>query len=199
MYLDDRDNFEFIYGNVVDVKTKETGDIFGGKTTYRHHNGICNVFFNNISIGATRSAFYDCEYLDAKLFDWDGYCATRLQAGKKYYDSKVFADRYPLFAEHYEKIAALLKTSDVYAGEGKKLAYPYKNYYMNNISVDTPLAFRLGDHGEKLSIEKDNLTVKKYSDVFDEGYVLNINAYSKIANWEYDWTDVPFEKAGLSK
>lgn len=199
VYLDDRDNFEFIYGNVADVKTKETGDIFGGKTTYRHHNGICNVFFNNISIGATRSAFYDCEYLDAKLFDWDGYCATRLQAGKKYYDSKVFADRYPLFAEHYEKIAALLKTSDVYAGEGKKLAYPYKNYYMNNISVDTPLAFRLGDHGEKLSVEKDNLTVKKYSDVFDEGYVLNINAYSKIANWEYDWTDVPFEKAGLSK
>lgn len=199
VYLDDRDNFEFIYGNVADVKTKETGDIFGGKTTYRHHNGICNVFFNNISIGATRSAFYDCEYLDAKLFDWDGYCATRLQAGKKYYESKVFADRYPLFAEHYEKIAALLKTSDVYAGEGKKLAYPYKNYYMNNISVDTPLAFRLGDHGEKLSVEKDNLTVKKYSDVFDEGYVLNINAYSKIANWEYDWTDVPFEKAGLSK
>lgn len=70
---------------------------------------------------------------------------------------------------------------------------------MNNISVDTPLAFRLGNHGEKLSVEKDNLTVKKYSDVFDEGYVLNINAYSKIANWEYDWTDVPFEKAGLSK
>lgn len=198
IYLDDRRSGEYVYGNICDVRCDGKGAIFGGKTSYRHHNGNRNVFFNNISIGATRRAFYDCEYLDAGHGNWKAFCDKMLKEIDVYLNSEIFCKRYPLWLEYWQKVKSSVEQGD---GNDYLLYTPSYNVYQNNIIVDTPLPFDMGKEASKnqTNIIKDNLVRETLSSTFDKDYSLDINVYSKIVDWEYEYEDVPYEKMGLSK
>ena len=201
IYLDDRRSGEFVYGNIVDTKCDGEGAIFGGKTSYRHHNGTRNVFFNNISIGATKRAFYDCEYLDAKYGNWVINTNKLIAQLDPYYNSQKFIERYPLWFEYWTYTKQVAEEGYPNSDLEKIVRSPSYNVYQNNIIVDAELDFQIGKDATTYGCNtiKDNLVTAKASTTLDEGYVLNINMYNKIMNWEYEWVDVPFEKMGLVK
>lgn len=201
IYLDDRRSGEYVYGNIVDTNCKDEGAIFGGKTSYRHHNGQRNVFYNNISIGATKRAFYDCEYLDAKYGNWVVNSNKILAQIEPYYTSQKFIERYPMWYEYWTIVKQVAEGGYANTDAEKIVRSPCYNVYQNNIIVDADLDFQVGKDSISYghNTQKDNLVTTKVSSVFDEGYVLNMNMYNKIMNWEYEWEDVPFEKMGLVK
>lgn len=201
IYLDDRRSGEYVYGNIVDTKCKDEGPIFGGKTSYRHHNGTRNVFFGNISIGATKRAIYDCEYLDSKYGNWESNTNKLVAQLDPYYTSQKFIDRYPLWYEYWTNVKTIVANNYQESDMQNTLRSPAYNVYQNNIIVEAAQAFQLGSKANQYghNTQKDNLENSKASLTFDEGYVLNINMYNNIMNWEYEWEDVPFEKMGLSK
>ena len=201
IYLDDRRSGEFIYGNIVDTNCEGEGAIFGGKTSYRHHNGTRNVFFNNISIGATKRAFYDCEYLDSAYGNWVANTNKLVAQLDPYYNSQKFIDRYPMWFEYWTIVRQVVEEGYPNSDAEKIVRSPAYNVYQNNIIVDAELDFQTGKNADTYgqNTKKDNIVTAKASSTFDEGYALNINMYDKIMNWEYEWVDVPFEKMGLSK
>ncbi len=200
VYIDDCASGQYVYGNIVDVVTKETDSTFKGKMTYRLHNGRENVFCNNISIGATRSAFSDnANYYYESSIRWTPMRESIITDGKDVINSGIFTARYPIYADFYHRVEQHMKDIEAEGYQRndleEELRQPAHNVYMNNLTINAAIAFNISDAGRLTAVGLDQNYESKTSPL-DENYQVKDKAvFDKLP----DYVDVPFEKMGLSK
>ncbi len=198
VYLDDCSGGHYVYGNIVDVVNTDK-DKYTWKMTYRLHNGRECVFYNNISIGATSSAFSDnANYYNGWL-SWPNIRHSAYEGGKEMVASEVFAERYPLYTEYYYKLAqneeeALVEGYTRNALEDEVLEPAY-NIYKGNLIINTETPFNISEVGLKTASGLDENFIADDSPLDSSYQVIDDAVYELLPNYK----NVPFEKMGLSK
>ncbi|MCQ2430985.1 MAG: right-handed parallel beta-helix repeat-containing protein [Clostridia bacterium] len=199
VYIDDCASGQYVYGNIVDVKNSELDAAFNGKMTYRLHNGRECVFWNNITIGATNSAFADnANYYAQTSVRWPAIRESVLSNGADKVSNSAFAARYPIFTTYYESMQKHAQETEVpgYTRNALEdlLREPAWNIYKNNIIIDAKTAFNISEVGLKTADGLDCNLISK-NNPLNERYQIPEN--SDIWNTMPEYRNVPYDKMGL--